>query len=69
MPSEANWYSPEQFQRVSNPCLHLERVERIVARRPGRSHGVPFLQIKMADFDDRWNALTRPATPWNGVVG
>jgi hypothetical protein len=43
----------EQSQRGSNPCLHLERAERIVEARPSRSQGMSFWQVKTAILDDR----------------
>jgi hypothetical protein len=36
----------KQSQRGSNPCLHLERAERIVAARSSRSQGMSFRQVK-----------------------
>jgi hypothetical protein len=30
---------------------------------------VSFQHVESSYFDDRWNVLTRDATPWNGFVG
>ena len=53
MPSEANWYSPEQSQRGSNPCLHLEREGGFVARRPSSHRDVAFRHLRMATLTGR----------------
>ena len=53
----------EQSQRGSNPCLHLERAERIVAAELTQSHDVAFSHLRTASFDDRWHELIRPGTP------
>jgi hypothetical protein len=62
-------HNDEQSQRGSNPCLHLERAERIVPACPSRCRVMSFLQATLYGLGGRWNALTRAATPWNGFVG
>jgi hypothetical protein len=46
-------YSNSQSQRGSNPCLHLERAERIVASEFIRSQEMPFQQVKSPNLADR----------------
>ena len=46
-------YRNEQSQRGSNPCLHLERAERIMAARLSQSQGMSFLRAQSANLDDQ----------------